>query len=128
MREYPYFRGLSVRRGRIVCLGSAFRERPFTPTSDDAAVKRAAFVEILREWAASTAEALTCTKYESARRRNRHWPTRGTLILEFGSWAGALEAAALGSRATPRALARQRACRASIPTTAARISRRSRVR
>jgi hypothetical protein len=103
-------------------------DRPFTPSPDDAELKRGALLNMLREWAATCPSPLASTAYEQARRSNRHWPTRNTIVLEFGPWHAALEAAGVADRASARGRARQRACSASIPTTAARIRRRSSVR
>ena len=102
--------------------------RPFTPTSDGADAQQAVFLELMRTWAAATEGELTCTKYMVTRKANPHWPNRDTIVRAFGSWTAALDAAGLAGRASPRARARQRACSASIPTTAARMSRRSRLR
>ena len=61
--------------------------------------------DVLRTWAASTAGPLTCTAYAAARRDHPEWPTRGTLVLNFGSWAEALDAAGLRHRAHARSAA-----------------------
>jgi LAGLIDADG endonuclease len=103
-------------------------DRSFTPTGDGADAQREAFLHVLRAWAAETRGVLTSTSYEESRCEHPHWPKSDTMTRAFGSWGAALSAADLAHRASPRTKTRQRACSASIPTTAASISRRSRVR
>lgn len=81
-----------------------YRQSAFDLSRDDLAEKREAFLGVLRAWASTATGPLTCTAYTQARRENRHWPTRNTVTLEFGSWAKALEAAGLARRAHPRSL------------------------
>ena len=66
---------------------------------------REAYLAVLRAWAATVTGPLTCTAYSEARRAHPRWPTRGTLALDFGSWAEALEAAGLRHRAHARSAA-----------------------
>ena len=81
----------------------AYVPERFAPTGTDFERKPAAFVEVLRAWARSDSGPLTSTAYAAARRTNPHWPTRDTVVLAFGSWIEALEAAGLDGRATSRA-------------------------
>jgi MarR family transcriptional regulator, transcriptional regulator for hemolysin len=75
-------------------------------THDDA---RSAYSDVLRVFAAETPDgSLTCTAYARARERHPEWPMRNTITLAFGSWAEALRAAGLGSRASTRSRNRQR--------------------
>jgi hypothetical protein len=97
----------------------------FAPTGDDRDAVKHAYVALLRSWASETSGALSGTKYAEDRQVN--WPTRNTIAGEFGSWHAALEAAGLAHRAA-RGPRPQRACSASIPTTAASTRRRSSVR
>ena len=78
-------------------------ELPYTSR----AVARAqeAYAEVLRRWAAHTNGPLTCTAYEAARGAHPQWLTRNTIVLNFGSWAEALEAAGLRHRAHARSAA-----------------------
>lgn len=64
---------------------------------------RAVYTEILRAWSDEQPGCLSCTAYTNARRANHpEWPTRGTLVANFGSWLGALEAAGIAHRASSR--------------------------
>ena len=83
-------------------------ERCYVPPSElpytSRAVARAheGYIEALRRWAVETQGPLTCTAYGVARRAHPDWPTRNTVVLNFGSWAAALEAAGLRHRAHAR--------------------------
>ncbi len=80
------------------------RSRVTTERFRDGCDHRQVYADVLRTWAASCGEApLPCTAYVQARRANPTWPTRGTLVANFGSWYGALAAAGLEKRAVRRA-------------------------
>lgn len=57
------------------------------------------YVDVLRSWSQSHQGELSCTAYSAARRSHAEWPTRGTLVANFGSWRLALDAAGLEHRA-----------------------------
>jgi hypothetical protein len=102
-----------------------YAQRHPLPADELASTAESVYIGVLREWAAAEPGKLACTAYTRARRSKPHWPQRETLVRTFGSWAGALRAAGLAGRTTARS---QRACSASIPTTAASTRRRSSVR
>jgi hypothetical protein len=73
------------------------------PRDDGRGAARVAYTDVLRSWAASTDELLSCTAYEATRRRVRpDWPKRETLAAEFGGWYEALRWAGLAERAARR--------------------------
>jgi hypothetical protein len=74
-------------------------------TSCAIALAHEAYAEALREWAAEKVGPLTCTAYDAARRMHPEWPARNTLLMNFGSWAEALDAAGLRHRAHARSAA-----------------------
>jgi hypothetical protein len=89
-------------RGHVVVLAARLRElrayRPrdiARPNRDRDA--RAAYLEVLRAFAAEASDRpLTCTAYAQARReRHPEWPQRNTIARAFGSWSAALGAADL---------------------------------
>jgi hypothetical protein len=65
------------------------------PSGDRAAAGRAAYVEVLRLWAAGCEGRLTCMRYMDDRVRHPGWPNRNTITRVFGSWSAALHAAGL---------------------------------
>ena len=77
---------------------------PPVPLAADArhAEARIAYIDVLRSWAAVETGALSCTAYQAARRRHRHWPKRDTIAFAFGGWYEALRSAGLDDRAARR--------------------------
>jgi hypothetical protein len=74
----------------------AFVPATNVPASGDRrAAGQAAYVEVLRRWAASCEGKLTCMRYMDDRVRHPGWPTRNTIASVFGSWSAALHAAGL---------------------------------
>jgi MarR family transcriptional regulator, transcriptional regulator for hemolysin len=85
------------------------------PAAEDHA--RSVYTDVLRTFAAETPEGpLTCTAYARARETHPEWPMRNTITLAFGSWAEALRAAGLGSRASKRGRARNHLLREHLKT------------
>jgi hypothetical protein len=79
------------------------RSKVTTERFRDGCDHRQVYSDVLRTWAAARGDApLPCTAYVQARRANPTWPTRGTLVANFGSWYGALAAAGLEERAARR--------------------------
>lgn len=94
-----------VENGRsALARATAYRPPAGPMASDDAAsAARNAYVDVLQQWAATTAGGLTCTAYAAARRSDHpDWPKRETLAATFGSWYDALEAAGVAERAVRR--------------------------
>jgi hypothetical protein len=78
------------------------------PSDDPRSSARVAYTDVLRTWAASTDERLSCVTYEETRRRLRpDWPKRETIAAAFGGWYEALRCAGLADRAARRPSARQ---------------------
>lgn len=66
------------------------------PTDEDSRLlARAAYADVLRNWALESRANLTCMEYERYRKESAGLPGRNTLSRVFGSWAEALEAAGL---------------------------------
>lgn len=63
---------------------------------------RTVYIDVLRNWAASTDGPLSCTAYQAARKMHRHWPKRDTIAFAFGGWYEALRCAGLEDRAARR--------------------------
>jgi hypothetical protein len=59
---------------------------------------RAASLAALAAWSRATAGKLSCSDYMRWRRGQPDAPPRNTIVKQFGSWHGALEAAGLGDR------------------------------
>jgi len=55
-------------------------------------------LDALGAWSRSTTGKLSSTEYMRWRRDQPHAPPRSTVVRQFGSWHGALEAAGLGDR------------------------------
>jgi hypothetical protein len=77
-------------------------------------------LDALKAWSRETAGKLACTDYMRWRRGRANAPSRNTIVRQFGSWQGALEAAGIGDRVAraPRRLGGE----------AARAARRARQR
>jgi hypothetical protein len=75
---------------------------PSTPlrVDDRSSAARAAYLQILRQWADSIDGPLSCGTYSAMRRREHpDWPKRETIAETFGSWYDALRSAGLEARA-----------------------------
>jgi hypothetical protein len=55
-------------------------------------------LDALKSWSLQTAGGLSCTAYMSWRRGQTGAPDRNTIVRQFGSWQGALDAAGFGDR------------------------------
>jgi LAGLIDADG DNA endonuclease family protein len=87
-----------VERARLELrtVGAYAPSRSSLPHDGPEADARDAYLDVLRTWSAVTEGPLTCTAYETMRRRARpNWPKRETLAATFGGWAEALAAAGL---------------------------------
>jgi LAGLIDADG endonuclease len=93
-----------VAGGRRALTGATAYRPPAAPLVADRgyADARTAYIDVLREWARSTAEPLSCTRYERARKLHAHWPKRDTIAFAFGGWYEALRCAGLEARAVRR--------------------------
>jgi hypothetical protein len=86
---------------RALAHATAYRP-PATPLRVDggSSAARAAYLQVLRQWADSVDGPLSCGAYSAARRaRHPDWPTRNTIAETFGSWYDALHSAGLAARA-----------------------------
>ncbi len=117
---------------RALAYATAYRP-PSEPLSVDRGISaaRAAYLEVLREWADSVDGPLSCGAYASVRRgEHPDWPKRETIAEAFGSWYDALGAAGLAARAarprpsrTPRIKLERLHGRASADYRAAAVRR-----
>ena len=85
---------------RALAYATAYRS-PLEPLSVDRGISaaRAAYLEVLREWARSVQGTLSCGAYAAARAQHPDWPTRNTIAEAFGTWQDALRSAGLAARA-----------------------------
>jgi hypothetical protein len=86
---------------RALAYATAYRP-PSEPLSVDRGISaaRAAYLDVLREWADSVDGSLSCGAYASTRRgEHPDWPKRETITEAFGSWYDALGAAGFAARA-----------------------------
>jgi hypothetical protein len=89
----------SARRALVRATAYQAPDSPL-PSDDAGSSARAAYMEVLRDWAASTDQRLSCVTYEATRRGLRpDWPKRETIAAEFGGWYDALRCAGLAERA-----------------------------
>jgi hypothetical protein len=93
-----------VAKGRRALTRATAYSPPAKPVVADHgyADARTAYIDVLREWAESTAEPLSCTRYERARELHAHWPKRDTIAFAFGGWYEALCCAGVEARAVRR--------------------------
>jgi hypothetical protein len=85
---------------RALAYATAYRP-PAAPLSVDrgTSAARAAYLEVLKQWAASVNGTLSCAAYASTRAEHPDWPKRETIAETFGSWYDALRSAGLAARA-----------------------------
>lgn len=86
---------------RALARATAYRP-PRTPLEPDdgSSAAQAAYLQVLRDWAASVDGQLSCSRYAAVRRQlHPYWPTRNTITAAFGSWYDALRCAGLVDRA-----------------------------
>jgi hypothetical protein len=107
----PIIEPLVDRARRGLAYATAYRP-PSEPLSVDRGMSaaRAAYLEVLGQWADSVDGPLSCGAYASARRAEHpDWPKRETIAEAFGSWYAALAAAGFAARAArPRPTRRPR--------------------
>lgn len=80
---------------------TAYRPPPTSlPVDRGSSAARAAYLQVLNQWAESVDGPLSSGAYSSARRhRHPDWPTRNTIAEAFGGWYDALCSAGLEARA-----------------------------
>ena len=85
---------------RALAYATAYRP-PSAPLNVDrgTSAARAAYLEVLKQWAVSVDGRLSCGAYAAARGDHPAWPTRNTIAEAFGSWHDALRSAGLAARA-----------------------------
>lgn len=86
---------------RALAYATAYRPpRTALYTDSGLSAARAAYLQVLRQWADSVDGSLSCGTYSSVRRSEHpEWPKRETIAEAFGSWYDALRSAGLAARA-----------------------------
>jgi hypothetical protein len=85
---------------RALAYATAYRA-PMAPLNVDrgTSAARAAYLQVLKQWAVSVDGPLSCGAYAAARADHPDWPTRNTIAEAFGTWHDALRSAGLAARA-----------------------------
>jgi LAGLIDADG endonuclease len=96
----PLSEGFVEGARRALAYATAYRP-PSEPLSVDRGISaaRGAYLEVLRQWAASVHGTLSCGAYAAARADHPDWPTRNTIAEAFGTWHDALRSAGFAARA-----------------------------
>ena len=100
VEKSPLDAPLVERARRALAHATAYRP-PSEPLSADrgTSAARAAYRQVLKQWADSVDGPLSCGAYAAARSQHPGWPTRNTITGAFGTWHDALRSADLAARA-----------------------------